>query len=67
MKICLVHEEYPDETNFGGIATYEKAVAEEYVRQGHKVYVICRGLTKDKKYVENTMFRITKKYKNLLK
>ena len=53
MKICLVHEEYPDETNFGGIATYEKAVAEEYVRQGHKVYVICRGLTKDKKYVEN--------------
>lgn len=53
MKICLVHEEYPDETNFGGIATYEKAVAEEYVRQGHKVYVICRGLTKDKQYIEN--------------
>lgn len=22
MKICLVHEEYPNETNFGGIATY---------------------------------------------
>ena len=29
MKICLVHEEYPEETNFGGIATYQKAMAEE--------------------------------------
>lgn len=24
MKICFVHEEYPEETNFGGIATYQK-------------------------------------------
>lgn len=53
MKICLVHEEYPEETNFGGIATYQKVVAEEFVKQGNKVYVICRGLEKDKRYVEN--------------
>lgn len=26
MKICLVHEEYPEETNFGGIATYQKTM-----------------------------------------
>ena len=32
MKICLVHEEYPEETNFGGIATYQKNNAEEYVK-----------------------------------
>ena len=53
MKICLVHEEYPDETNFGGIATYQKACAEEYVKQGHEVYVIARGLKKSYDYVEN--------------
>lgn len=53
MQICLVHEEYPEETNFGGIATYQKRVAEEYVRQGHIVYVIARSLKKDREYVEN--------------
>lgn len=53
MKICFVHEEYPLETNFGGIATYQKNMAEELVRQGNEVYVICRGLKEDKNYVEN--------------
>ena len=53
MRICLVHEEYPEETNFGGIATYQKRLAEEYVKQGHKVYVIARGLAKNQHYKEN--------------
>lgn len=53
MNIVLVHEEYPEETNFGGIATYQKITAEEYYRLGHKVTVICRGLTENKKYTEN--------------
>ena len=53
MKICFIHEEYPEETNFGGIATYQKNMAEELVKQGNEVYVICRGLKKNKKYVEN--------------
>ncbi len=53
MRICLVHEEYPEETNFGGIATYQKRLAEEYVRQGHTVYVIARGLKDNQHYVEN--------------
>ena len=53
MKICLVHEEYPEETNFGGIATYQKRLAEEYVKQGHSVYVIARGLKTNQHYVEN--------------
>ena len=47
MNICLVHEEYPEETNFGGIATYQKISAEEYVKQNNNVIVICRGLKKD--------------------
>lgn len=53
MKICFVHEEYPEETNFGGIATYQKNMAEELVKQGNEVYVICRGLKESKKYIEN--------------
>ncbi|MBE7075006.1 MAG: glycosyltransferase [Clostridiales bacterium] len=53
MKICLVHEEYPEETNFGGIATYQKRVAEEYVRLGHQVIVIARGLKENQHYFEN--------------
>lgn len=60
MKICLVHEEYPEETNFGGIATYQKICAEEYVKNGHTVYVICKGLRKSRQYIENgvNIFRI---------
>ena len=52
MKIVLVNEEYPSETNFGGIATYQKIIAEEYARLGHEVTVICRGLNENKKYKE---------------
>lgn len=53
MKVCLVHEEYPEETNFGGIATYQKSLAEEYVKLGHEVVVICRGMNKSYNYIEN--------------
>lgn len=53
MKICLVHEEYPEETNFGGIATYQKRIAEEYVKLGHKVVVIARALKENQHYFEN--------------
>lgn len=53
MKIFLVHEEYPEETNFGGIATYQKNIAEQFVKEGNEVYVICRALQEDKEYVEN--------------
>lgn len=53
MNICFVHEEYPEETNFGGIATYQKNMAEELVRKGNNVYVICRSLTNDSYYIEN--------------
>lgn len=53
MKIVLVNEEYPKETNFGGISTYQKISACEYVKQGHDVTVICRGLNKNQKYIED--------------
>lgn len=53
MKICFVHEEYPKETNFGGIATYQKVMATELVKMGHSVIVICKGIAKDQEYIED--------------
>lgn len=52
MRICFVHEEYPLETNFGGIATYQKITAEYYANNGDDVYVVTRG-KHNNKYVEN--------------
>lgn len=53
MKICLVSEEYPEETNYGGIATYQKRLAETLVKLGHSVYVIARALKDDQEYNDN--------------
>lgn len=54
MRICFVHEEYPEETNFGGIATYQKLMAEYYANNGDIVFVIARG-KRDEEYVENNV------------
>lgn len=54
MKICFVHEEYPSETNFGGIATYQKIMAEYYANNGDIVYVVSRGKN-DTEYIENNV------------
>lgn len=70
MKVCLVHEEYPEETNFGGIATYQKNLAEELVKKGNEVIVICRGMEKNQYYIENgvRIYRIfNKKCKNQIR
>lgn len=53
MNICLVHEEFPEETNFGGIATYQRNLAVGLSKLGHKVYVITRSYKEEKTYVEN--------------
>lgn len=70
MNICFVHEEYPEETNFGGIATYQKIMAEGLAKQGNNVYVICRGVNKSSFYIENNVniYRVyVKESKNQLK
>lgn len=54
MKICFVHEEYPLETNFGGIATYQKIMAEYYANHGDIVYVVTRG-NYYREYTENNV------------
>ena len=53
MKICLVHEEYPEETNFGGIATYQKLMGKYLKQLGHEVTIITRSLIKNHEYYEN--------------
>ena len=40
MNICLISQEYPPETNWGGIATYTKLLATQLASLSHKVVVI---------------------------
>jgi glycogen synthase len=42
LTICLVSEEFPPETGWGGIGTYTYNLAEGLVQQGHRVHVITR-------------------------
>ena len=70
MKICLIHEEFPEETNFGGIATYQKLMSKYLKQLGHEVTVITRSLTNSQEYYENgiRVIRIFwKKNKNKIK
>ena len=53
MKICLIHEEFPEETNFGGIATYQKLISEYLKQLDHEVTIITRSLIKNHEYYEN--------------
>jgi len=45
LKICLVSEEYPPETGWGGIATYNYNIAHGLISLGHEVHVVSRSLT----------------------
>lgn len=49
MHICLVTQEFPPETNWGGIATYSSTLAESLVQLGHQVSVIALS-TKGQEY-----------------
>ncbi len=47
--ICLISEEFPPETGWGGIATYTHTLAKGLDRLGHKVSVITTTLSEDHK------------------
>ena len=55
MHICLVGIEYPKDTNFGGIATYQSLIARGLVKLGHRVTVICGTDKDDYEYYENNI------------
>ncbi len=40
MNICLISQEYPPDTNWGGIATYTQVFAKGLRQMGHSVHVI---------------------------
>ena len=54
MHICLVGVEYPHDTSFGGIATYQYLLSKELVKLGNKVTVICGTEKEDYEYYENS-------------
>lgn len=62
MKICLVHHEYPEETSMGGIATYQRMLAQTLRKMGHQVIVIAASLDVDKEEDDNGVhvFRFSK-------
>ena len=53
MHICLVGIEYPIDTNFGGISTYQFLLAKSLAKLNNKVTVICGTDKDDYDYYEN--------------
>lgn len=53
VNICLISEEYPPDTNWGGIATYTRTLARKLVELGHRVHVISRSMTATSNVVED--------------
>jgi glycosyltransferase involved in cell wall biosynthesis len=45
MKICLVSQEYPPDTAWGGIGTYTQLLARGLAARGHAVTVVSRSVT----------------------
>ncbi|NMA50568.1 MAG: glycosyltransferase family 4 protein [Mollicutes bacterium] len=52
MHICLVNIEYPQETSIGGISTYQKLLADNLIKKGHKVTVIAGSFSDNKDYYD---------------
>ena len=55
MHVCLVGVEYPKDTSFGGIATYQYLLSKELVKSGNKVTVICGTDKDDYDYYEDNI------------
>ena len=55
IHVCLVGIEYPPDTDFGGISTYQKSLADTLISLGHKVTVICGSEENSKDYYENNI------------
>lgn len=50
MKICLVSEEFPIETQKGGIATYQYQISKDFISLGNEVHVLCKTLDSEDRY-----------------
>ncbi len=52
MNICIVSQEFPAETGFGGIATYAYTISRALARLGHRVFVIAGTAGREEKNYE---------------
>jgi hypothetical protein len=43
LRVCLISQEFPPHTNWGGIAVYNGMLAHELAQRGHEVLVISRA------------------------
>lgn len=55
MRICLISNEYPPETGFGGIGTYTYNLAQSLSKKGHDITVITKALRKDSVYKDRNV------------
>lgn len=53
MHICFIYNEYPEETNNGGIATYQYNMAKALYKKKNDVTVIASSFKEEKDYIEN--------------
>jgi L-malate glycosyltransferase len=62
LNICLITQEYPPHTNFGGIAVYYNQLAKQLIEIGHNVTVLTRHTKGSERIEKNTkllkIFRI---------
>ena len=54
-NICLLSEEYPPETGWGGIATYNYNLAQGLAESGHRVIVISGCIDKPSTTTEDNV------------
>jgi glycosyltransferase involved in cell wall biosynthesis len=52
LVICLVSQEYPEETGWGGIGSYTHEMAHGLAEAGHRVLVVSRALQREQVYEE---------------
>lgn len=52
MKICLVHEDYPDSIKYSGLGTYNKNLSTALVNKGHSVTIITKS-KEEENYISN--------------
>ena len=65
MHICFIYNEYPKETDNGGIATYQYNMAMALQAEKNDITVIAGSLKNDQDYIENGI-RIIRLKHNLL-
>lgn len=53
MHICLIYNEYPEETDNGGISTYQYNLARALYEKGNEITVIASSFVEEKEYVED--------------